>query len=140
MFALIDLNQPYLYTHMQRTDVLSVKIPSNTLTAPLKDPHRYSAIARTGQSGTGRITAEFLSSFFDRLSELSEDTAYRYASRIVDLVTVFLEAGDDVSDDHPIDFSNRQASWTVPPFCCRFLYYAIEIIVTDRVIELAPRW
>ena len=28
MFALFDLNMPYVYTHLRRTDVLDVKIPS----------------------------------------------------------------------------------------------------------------
>ncbi len=100
MFALFDLNQPYLYTHIQRTDVLGVKIPSVILSSLLKDPYRFGATARTGRTGTGRITAEFLFSFASQLSELPDDTACRYASRIVDLVSILLETGDD---DIPID-------------------------------------
>jgi AraC family transcriptional activator of tynA and feaB len=99
-FGLLDLNMPYIYSHDQRTDVLGVKIPSGILCSRLRDPHRFGATARTGRTGAGRITADFLSSFAGQLPELSEDIACRYASRIVDLVGVLLEAGDD---DVPID-------------------------------------
>ena len=85
MFALIDLNQPYLYSHIQKTDVLSVKIPGVIISSLLKDPNRLSATARTGRTRTGRITAGFLSSFAGQLSELPDETACRYAGRIVDL-------------------------------------------------------
>ena len=77
-----------------------MKIPSVILSSLLKDPYRFGATARTGRTGTGRITAEFLFSFASQLSELPDDTACRYASRIVDLVSILLETGDD---DIPID-------------------------------------
>lgn len=100
MFALFDLNMPYVYTHIQKTDLLDVKIPSFILSSRVKDPHRFIATARTGRTGTGRITADFLSSLAGQLSDLPKETADRYASRIVDLVSILLETGDD---DIPID-------------------------------------
>lgn len=100
MFALFDLNMPYVYTHVQRTDLLDIKIPSFILSSMLKDPHRFIATARAGRTGTGRITADFLTSLAGQLSDLPDETAGRYASRIVDLVSILLETGDD---DIPID-------------------------------------
>lgn len=100
MFGLFDLNMPYVYTHIHKTDLLDVKIPSCILSSQLKDPHRFIATARTGRTGTGRITADFLTSLTGQLSILPEETADRYATRIVDLVSILLETGDD---DIPLD-------------------------------------
>jgi AraC-like DNA-binding protein len=100
MFALFDLNMPYVYAHIQKTELLDVKIPSSILSSVVKDPHRFIAKARTGRTGTGRITADFLTSLAGQLSDLPDETAGRYASRIIDLLSILLETGDD---DIPID-------------------------------------
>lgn len=102
MFALFDLNSPYLYSHVEKTDVLSVKIPHVVLASRLRNPHRFVATARPAHSGTGRVTADFLRSLTAELERISNDAAYKYAGRVADMVSILFEAADD---DLPIENS-----------------------------------
>lgn len=102
MFALFDLNSPYIYSHVEKTDVLSVKIPHVVLDSRLRNPHRFVATARPAHFGTGRVTADFLRSLAAELERISNDAAYKYAGRIADMISLLFEADDD---DLPIENS-----------------------------------
>ncbi len=127
MFGLVHLNTPYVYSHLCRTNVLSIKIPSDVLRTVLREPCRLGIATGVSQAGAARITADFLFSFAAALPDLPEQLAGRYAGRIVDLVGILLESSDG---DPPM--SERSARTTTYGRCMAF----IEIHVDDP--ELCP--
>lgn len=93
-FALFDLNTPYTFRHVERTDVLDLTIPGALLRSRLRDPHRYVARTCAAGTGVGRITADFLSSLMREVGHIPEVAVHGYCGRAVDMVGVLFENED----------------------------------------------
>jgi len=106
-FALFDLNSPYRYRHSERSSVLDIKISTSMLCGRIADPYRFVAKTRSAQTGTGRVTADFISSLAAEVSRIPQDIAQSYACRTADLMGILFQSEDD---DLPIGNSTVRSA------------------------------
>ena len=94
-FALFDLQRPYRYSHPDWSEVFSVKIPGVPLRSRVANLEQRLATIRAADHGIGRVLRDSLESLARESFAIPELVGSNLASRIVDLVAVGLEAGDD---------------------------------------------
>jgi AraC-like DNA-binding protein len=94
-FVLFDLQRPYRYSHRERSKVFSARIPSAALESRVAHLDRWLAVPRSAECGIGRVVRDALESLQRESSGIPGAAGADLANRIVDLVAVGLEAGDD---------------------------------------------
>lgn len=94
-FTLFDLNSPYTYRHVERTQVLDVVIPSALLRARVRDPQSLVVRPFSAGRGIGRVTADLLVSMIREVEAFPPWAAQSYCARVVDLIGLLFEAAQD---------------------------------------------
>lgn len=94
-FALFDLNTPYTYCHIERTEVMDVVIPGSLLRSRLRDLHPLVARTYSAANGIGRVTADLITSLAREAQSIPPWAAHGYCARTVDLIGLLFEAAQD---------------------------------------------
>lgn len=94
-FALFDLNTPYTYRHVERTEVFDAVIPGTLLRSRLRDPQVLVARPYSAIDGIGRITADLLTSLANEAQAVPGWAAEGCCVRAVDLIGLLFEAAQD---------------------------------------------
>lgn len=101
-YTFLDLSAPYTFQHLERIEVLGVKIPGAAMYARVADPHRYCGVIKPAYRGLARVTAGFLQSLGCELASMDPSSAERLASTIIDLTGLLLDdttAGNGLPGD-----------------------------------------
>jgi AraC family transcriptional regulator, positive regulator of tynA and feaB len=95
MFTLFDCNGPYVFHHVEPTEVLDVIVPAGAMRARLKAPESYLAQPRSADSGLGRVMADMFASLASEAPRIPETAADDCARKVADMMgVVFDSAGD----------------------------------------------
>jgi AraC-like DNA-binding protein len=94
-FSLFDLNTPYTFCHVERTEVLDLVIPGPLLRSRLRDPQSLVARHYSASNGVGRITADLLTSLVREAETIPSWVTHGYCSRMIDLIGILFEAAQD---------------------------------------------
>lgn len=94
-FTLFDCNAPYVFEHVEATDVLDLSIPTGMLRSRVKHPHEFVAIARAADTGLGRVMAEIVQSLAREAARIPADAAHRCAGRVADMIGVWFDSGHE---------------------------------------------
>jgi AraC family transcriptional regulator, positive regulator of tynA and feaB len=95
MFTLFDCNGPYIFDHVEPTEVLDVIVPAGALRARLKDPETYLAQPRSADSGLGRVMADMLGSLAREAPLIEDGEAADCARKVADMMSIVLQSGSD---------------------------------------------
>jgi AraC-like DNA-binding protein len=95
MFTLFDCNGPYVFDHVEPTEVLDVIVPAGALRARLKEPECYLAQPRSADSGLGRVMADMLGSLAREAPLIADGEADDCARKVADMMGILFDSGND---------------------------------------------
>lgn len=95
MFTLFDCNGPYIFHHVEPTEVLDVIVPAGALRARLKEPEAYVAQPRFADGGLGRVMADMFQSLAREAPCIPEKAADDCARRVADIMGVVFDGAGD---------------------------------------------
>ena len=125
-FALFCVTRPYEWDHADVAEVRNFALPGSLLRARLRDLDRFTNRAFQQPNGSWAVLFDMIGSSFRHADNVPDPAAHRIASQLVDLLTLSLEVGDELSLGTP---ENRYAAY----LCC---VNVIRSNISDR--DLGP--
>lgn len=89
-FTLLDLNEPYTWTHARPAHVIGVKLSKHSLAARVGDLRPHVGRMHGAASGIGRLTADFLESFSNQVASLPQGAGPAFGRQFLDLAELLL--------------------------------------------------
>jgi AraC family transcriptional activator of tynA and feaB len=95
MFTLFDCNEPYVFHHVEPTEVLDVIVPAGAMRARLNEPEACVAQPRSADSGLGRVMADMFASLAREASHIPEMAADDCARKMADVMGLVFDGAAD---------------------------------------------
>ena len=95
MFTLFDCNGPYIFHHVEPTEVLDIIVPAGAMRARLKEPESYLAQPRSADSGLGRVMADMFGSLAREAPRIPETAADDCARKMADVMGLVFDSAAD---------------------------------------------
>lgn len=109
-FALLDLDEPYLFSHSERVHKIGLKLPKHLLHRNTSDLVRQCAVPHSASTGIARLAADYIVGLTDHDAELTSEQIHLLSRNASDLVYLSLdtEAGRPLADETPIRSAVRK--------------------------------
>jgi AraC-like DNA-binding protein len=95
-YALLDLDEPYEFNHVERVHKVGLKLPRSMLRRNAGEIAAHCAVPHGATAGIARLAADYISGLSDPDVDLSEQQSYLLSRTASDLVFLSLEADSDV--------------------------------------------
>lgn len=111
-FTILDLDEPYRFSHAERVDKIGLKLPTGALRCRGSYLAERCAVSRSAQSGMERLAADYFFGLCDSNLSVTEDQAHALSRTACDLFSSLLETGEasPLPDDSAVRAAIRRRS------------------------------
>jgi AraC-like DNA-binding protein len=90
MFTLLDLNEPYDYSHNRPAHVVGIKLTARFLAQQVRDFRSHVGRPRAASNGIGRMAADFLEAFAREIERIPEAAGEALERQFLELTALLL--------------------------------------------------